>query len=73
MEKHSSFHLYSGNGALAKEIKHSNSAALLGNMNRLHKCDSPGSLEGRHVPAVHMGSRFGLDTEGHRREWLQIS
>lgn len=55
MEKHSSFHLYFGNRVLAEEINtySTNSAALLGNTNRLHKCDSPGSSEERYALALH--------------------
>lgn len=48
MEKHSSLHLHSGHRVLVKEIKtySANSAALLSDMDRLHKGDSPGSSGG---------------------------
>ena len=64
--------LYSGNGALAKEINtySTNSAALLCHTNGFHKRVAPRSSRGEERSCLPDPLLFGLSTEGHGREWL---
>lgn len=70
MKKHFSLHLHSGHKILVKEINTcpTNSAALL---LRWQTAQSrlPGSSGQEGCSCLQIGS-FGLDTEGHGREWL---